>query len=235
MSSVYIELFNGRNSLDEQLDDWGSAGPIFGPFECLQTTYATEIKLHKADKEWIGSLNFVEDTIYYDGVYYGDWAVYSDAPKMEKPRLAEFDPKLATVPSAVTETQTSAGIVVPEDSNPTVVAAKSKIAAYVAGGGVECPFCGCENLDGESVETGEGAAEQVVNCTDCGSSWTDSYKLVGLLRVNVQPCDLADFDRFECDHCHKIKDNDDSRKIGKDGPMICQNCFDKDEDVGILP
>jgi hypothetical protein len=29
---VYLELYHGRHSPDENLDDWGFEGPVLGPF-----------------------------------------------------------------------------------------------------------------------------------------------------------------------------------------------------------
>lgn len=42
---VYLELFHGRRSLDQDMDDWGLEGPILGPFDWVHTTYGSEIKL----------------------------------------------------------------------------------------------------------------------------------------------------------------------------------------------
>src|ERR1700730_17499869 len=76
---VYLELFHGRNSIDETLDDWGSPGPILGPLAYVHTTYATDIKIETADG-LDGVLRLAgegtKDLLYYDGVYYGDWSVF---------------------------------------------------------------------------------------------------------------------------------------------------------------
>jgi hypothetical protein len=75
---VYIELFHGRSPKDEELDDWGVNGPLFGPYTCVHQTYMSTIRLMKAngdeDMLWV-----VEDLVYYDGVYYGDFTIYSEA------------------------------------------------------------------------------------------------------------------------------------------------------------
>jgi hypothetical protein len=47
--SVYLELFHGRKSVREQLQDWGSPGPILGPLAFVHTTYAADIKLQTSD------------------------------------------------------------------------------------------------------------------------------------------------------------------------------------------
>jgi hypothetical protein len=83
---VYLELFHGRTSVTEQLDDWGSPGPILGPFAYIQTTYATDIKIETTTGEH-GVLYLCgdegADLLYYDGVFYGDWSAFG-ADVLEK-------------------------------------------------------------------------------------------------------------------------------------------------------
>ena len=40
-----------------------------------------------------------------------------------------------------------------------------------------CPVCGCEDIEGESIEILSGTANQPMTCNGCGSAWTDHYKL----------------------------------------------------------
>ena len=47
---AYIELFHGRTDPKEELEDWGSPGPIFGPLQFGHTTYACDIKFNYADE-----------------------------------------------------------------------------------------------------------------------------------------------------------------------------------------
>jgi len=72
---LYIRLFHGRTDPDQDMDDWGSDVPIFGPYEFAHTTYGHLLKFGKPD----GLLDELyvnrEDLVYYDGVYYGDWSV----------------------------------------------------------------------------------------------------------------------------------------------------------------
>ncbi len=72
---LYFELFHGRKSKKEKLDDWGSSGPIFGPLEYVHTTYASHIKF--AQNGECCDLFTGDDLIYYDGVWYGDWSVFT--------------------------------------------------------------------------------------------------------------------------------------------------------------
>jgi hypothetical protein len=71
-NSLCLELFHGRESPDRQLHDWGLQGPILGPFQVIHVTYNATIRiLFENDDEFM--LNFVDDLVYYDGVFYGDW------------------------------------------------------------------------------------------------------------------------------------------------------------------
>ena len=54
---------------------------------------------------------------------------------------------------------------------------------YIEGGGVACPFCGSENIEGGSVEIDCGFANQNVGCADCGAEWLDYYVLNGVILV----------------------------------------------------
>lgn len=93
---VYLELFHGRSSQTEQLDDWGTQGPILGPLKYVHTTYASDIKVETADGQ-AGVLSVVgeqaPDLLYYDNLYYGDWSVFSSDVLTDelKTRVHQFD------------------------------------------------------------------------------------------------------------------------------------------------
>jgi hypothetical protein len=99
---VYLELFHGRKAMDEQLDDWGSQGPILGPLRYVHTTYATDIKLETIDGvDGVLELHGEEvvDLLYYDGVFYGDWSVFAaevlERESTLKTRVQQFEPERA--------------------------------------------------------------------------------------------------------------------------------------------
>jgi hypothetical protein len=74
--SVGIRLFHGRRNPKEELEDWGEDGPVLGPFDGIHSTYLHHIRpVVQGDSEV--DLEIVEDMLYYDGVYYGDWTVLS--------------------------------------------------------------------------------------------------------------------------------------------------------------
>lgn len=43
-----------------------------------------------------------------------------------------------------------------------------------------CPFCGSNNIAGDSIEIGEGGALQEVHCEDCHKTWTDNYSITSV-------------------------------------------------------
>ena len=97
---LYIRLFHGRTDLNQDMDDWGSDGPVFGPYEFVHTTYATCVKLGKPDSD-CDELFAFEDLLYYDGVCYGDWSVFVKAT-LEKTgfKVVSFEQSKADIPKA---------------------------------------------------------------------------------------------------------------------------------------
>ncbi len=100
---VYLELFHGRKTSTEQLEDWGAEGPIIGPFPHFHTTYALEIKFGNEGH----ILTIVSEGLaYYDGMYYGDWSVFSadilDSSDQLKRRVVLFDQDKAQIPEIQT-------------------------------------------------------------------------------------------------------------------------------------
>jgi hypothetical protein len=91
-TGVYLELFHGRRTKDEELDDWGSAGPIFGPLAYVHTTYQNHIKFEQ-NGDW-KELWLQEGMIFYDGIWYGDWTVFPLDGKDEA-QLREIKSRLA--------------------------------------------------------------------------------------------------------------------------------------------
>jgi hypothetical protein len=101
---VAIELFHGRISPEEQLDNWGRQGPVF-IVDYVHVTYLCDIKLGLPQPAGDGDLHFVEDLVFYDGVYYGDWSVFPVALlKRDREiagRVSEYDPTKAERPKEV--------------------------------------------------------------------------------------------------------------------------------------
>ena len=43
--SLYLYLFHGRATPDQDMNDWGAAGPASGPLSYVHTTYGSEVKI----------------------------------------------------------------------------------------------------------------------------------------------------------------------------------------------
>ncbi len=92
----YLVLWHGHSHPDEELDGWGEDGPVFGPFPFFHVTYQCDIKFHVSDGY---VLQIVEDFVYYDGVFYGDWSFVDQLDHGLESRLVAFDAERATVPA----------------------------------------------------------------------------------------------------------------------------------------
>ena len=98
-SSVYVDLFHGRKTRDEEMEDWGVQGPVLGPYKHVTITYKGWIKCGKFDGD-ADFIKMVSDLVYYDGMFYGDFTMFGDLSGFES-RLEEFDNDKAKVPETV--------------------------------------------------------------------------------------------------------------------------------------
>lgn len=73
---LYLHLFHGRTDPNQDMEDWGFAGPTFGPLNSVHQTYATELRFYgerEAAEMW---LSRCDDMVVWDGGYYGDVAIF---------------------------------------------------------------------------------------------------------------------------------------------------------------
>ncbi len=119
---LYIKLFHGRTDPAQDMDDWGSDGPIFGPYNYIHTTYTCSIKMG-LDNGKVHDLYVMEDMVYYNGVYYGDWSVFPEEIYLKENQtlLQSYDSQKADLPKKQ-DVQAS-------NENPPV-----KIIIYIKGG-----------------------------------------------------------------------------------------------------
>ena len=61
----------------------------------------------------------------------------------------------------------------------------ARIEKYLASGGLNCPVCGKDNLEGDSIDISKAGSSQEVYCLDCESSWTDLYTLTGYADLTI--------------------------------------------------
>ncbi len=97
---LYIRLFHGRADPEQDMDDWGSDGPVLGPYEYIHTTYGHHLKLGRPDDNRY-ELFVAEDMLYYDSVYYGDWSVFDEQTlQKSKYQAVVFEQHKANLPQS---------------------------------------------------------------------------------------------------------------------------------------
>lgn len=83
---MYICLFHGRKAnpslkWEEELADRGEDGPVFELADpSVSSAYCNDIKFYPAVKNpgtCMGWLTIYHGLVYYDGMFYGDWSIYS--------------------------------------------------------------------------------------------------------------------------------------------------------------
>jgi hypothetical protein len=98
MNTLYIRLIHGRIDPEQDMDNWGSDGPVFGPYEFVHTTYASFVRLGSED-HICDELFLHEDMLYYEGVYYGDWCVFDENSfKKAQYQASAFEQSKANLP-----------------------------------------------------------------------------------------------------------------------------------------
>lgn len=88
---LYVGFFHGRDTVDEELNDWGYDGPVIGPINWWHTTYEKHIRAELCaprelaalymreglvDDWGMFELQVVEGMAFVGGKYYGDWSVF---------------------------------------------------------------------------------------------------------------------------------------------------------------
>jgi hypothetical protein len=95
--TVYIKLLHGRDDPDQDMQDWGFAGPLLGLFEALHFTYRNHIRCisNSATEEEL-ELGFTDDMLTYEGKHYGDFEIAAefagDTRKISPPRPQNPNP-----------------------------------------------------------------------------------------------------------------------------------------------
>lgn len=73
---MYLRLFHGRTDPNQEMDDWGFAGPVFGPLSCYVHTYCCTFRIHaEAGNEELW-LDMHDSMIHWDGCFYGDLTIF---------------------------------------------------------------------------------------------------------------------------------------------------------------
>jgi len=109
-AGMYLELFHGRKTQSEELDNWGELGPVFGPLQFAHVTYCEDIKMQTAISNGQSGedheLQISEGLVYYDGMLYGDFSTFVYDPnnlhtehEELTARLTAFDNTKSTPPT----------------------------------------------------------------------------------------------------------------------------------------
>lgn len=86
--SVFLHLYHGRNTPNEEMNDWGFDGPVIGPLDYVHTTYGTEVTVSgkpEVIEKFFGErsseymVTIADGLFPVGGKFYGDWTVYSNA------------------------------------------------------------------------------------------------------------------------------------------------------------
>ncbi len=97
---LYLRLFHGRSDPEQDMDDWGSNGPVFGPYKFVHTIYTSFVKLGRRDGGCDEMSVLEKDLLYYDGVYYGDWTVFTyETLKKGEFKIVPFEQSKANLPT----------------------------------------------------------------------------------------------------------------------------------------
>jgi len=62
-------------------------------------------------------------------------------------------------------------------------AAFPKAMSYLQEGGLHCPQCGSEQIEGGSFESSGGSGTQEIGCLKCGAEWYDIFELVNITQI----------------------------------------------------
>ena len=96
---MIMELYHGRTDPNQNMEDWGSQGPLLF-IDGATVTYKDSIRIRftgQDDYEFLEEF-LHDDMFFYDGVYYGDFAflpVDSKSKNEDSQEPELFDPNKA--------------------------------------------------------------------------------------------------------------------------------------------
>lgn len=77
---VYVRLFHGRKTVDEETPDWGFDGPTF---ECYRVVLDSSVTLYGKRRGKL-CIFFTEDLLCYDNAFFGDFTISNFCNDREK-------------------------------------------------------------------------------------------------------------------------------------------------------
>ena len=100
---MYLHLFHGRTDPEEDMDTWGTDGPVL-KIEGFHLTYGNVMHVgvpdHIGYDEWLDmDLDHETGLVYYNGVYYGDFSIFATGtdPDLEA-RAIDIVPEATIAP-----------------------------------------------------------------------------------------------------------------------------------------
>jgi len=138
-----LKLFHGRKDPSIKLTEWGQEGPTFVVDKYVSVSYLGTIKFDQGDLYVQGAvriaigvgchLKCVDDMIYYDGIYYGDWCLATmsegEAVRSGRFRFEAFDKAKAELPVVAQAKPTSPLTAPPVIHSSSIAAPKSSSEA----------------------------------------------------------------------------------------------------------
>ena len=73
---MYLRLYHGRTDPDREMEEWGFAGPTFGPLSSYVHVYCRNFRLYDEDRLSEVWLETHGDMIRWDGCFYGDMRLF---------------------------------------------------------------------------------------------------------------------------------------------------------------
>lgn len=150
---IYVRLFQGRKTPSELITALGESGPVFGPYDCYyHITYVDLIRMLRKSDEDPHDIRIIGGLLYYDGSYYGDWAVISEDSIQE----GGLDKCVAPFEEAKAQ--------LPGQPVPTADQTEEESCATSPTQRVRCPGCG---LPVEMPADWDGSAPEEALCNTC--------------------------------------------------------------------
>lgn len=98
---LYLHLFHGRKDLGQDMDEWGEDGPVLAVYGFIDTyrQHPRVIDTPNPDDDAWHEIIERDGCLYYDGMWYGDYSVFSGTvDKHLRERAVLFDPSKAALP-----------------------------------------------------------------------------------------------------------------------------------------
>ena len=82
--TMTLELYHGRETLDEDMNEWGSVGPAL-LLDSVTVTYGADIRIRfTGQDDWENLEEYmIGDCFFYNNVHYGDWSIQDSQKSKE--------------------------------------------------------------------------------------------------------------------------------------------------------